>query len=93
MKNSKFKRERLPNAVEYFNANGLTLKGTGAWRDAVCPFHEDTKPSLRVRAETGAFRCMVCGEHGGDILSFHMKRTGLQFVQAAKDLGAWIETN
>ncbi len=93
MKNSKFKRERLPSGVEYFNAHGLTLKGIGAWRNALCPFHADTKPSLRVRAETGAYRCMVCGEHGGDILSFHMNRTGLQFVQAAKDLGAWIENS
>lgn len=93
MKNSKFKRERLPSAVEYFNAHGLTLKGSGAWRDAICPFHEDTKPSLRVRADSGAYRCMVCGAHGGDILSFHINRTGLSFVQAAKELGAWIENS
>lgn len=93
MKNSKFKREQLPSAVEYFSSHDLTLKGTGAWRDAVCPFHDDTKPSLRVRADSGAYRCMVCGAHGGDILSFHINRTGLSFVQAAKDLGAWIENS
>ena len=30
-----------------------------------------------------------CGEHG-DLLNLHMKRTGLGFVQAAKELGAWL---
>lgn len=93
MKNSKFRRENLPSGVEYFNTHDLTLKGTGAWRDAVCPFHDDTKPSLRVKADSGAYRCMVCGEHGSSTLDLHMKRTGLNFVQAAKELGAWIENS
>jgi DNA primase len=84
-----FRRALLPSAVEYFQLIGVKLKGGGAWRDAVCPFHDDTSPSLRVRVETGAFRCMVCGAHGGDVLDFHMKRTGLTFKAAAKDLGAW----
>ena len=91
MKNSKFRRESLPSGVEYFITHGLTLKGSGAWRDALCPFHQDTKPSLRVRADSGAYRCMVCGAHGGDILSFHINRTGLSFTWAAKELGAWQE--
>ena len=93
MKNSKFKRELLPSAPEYFDRYGLKLKGTGAWRDANCPFHDDTRPSLRVRADSGAYRCMVCGAHGGDILSLHINRTGLGFKEAAKDLGAWIENS
>lgn len=91
MRDSKFRKERLPSGIEYFNAWGIALKGSGAWRDAICPFHVDTKPSLRVRADSGAYRCMVCGAHGGDVLSFHVKRSGLNFIQAAKELGAWQE--
>ena len=68
---------------------GIKLRGAGGWRDAICPFHEDSKPSLRDRFETGAFRCMACGAHGGDVLAFHMQRHGLRFVDAAKALGAW----
>jgi DNA primase len=84
-----FKRDRLPSPAEYYNEQSLKLIGGGEWKNAVCPFHNDTKPSLRVRLDTGAFRCMVCGAHGGDVLAFHMQRHGLRFIEAAKALGAW----
>ncbi len=88
----KFSRRALLslNAIHYYEKHGIKLKGTGAWRDAICPFHEDTKPSLRVNVERGAYRCMVCGARGGDILAFHMHRYGRGFVQSAKELGAWV---
>jgi len=69
----------------------LKLTGGGGWKSAVCPFHDDTRPSLRVRLDRGAFRCMSCEAHGGDVLAFHMKRYGLSFIDAAKALGAWEE--
>lgn len=84
-----FRRDLLPSPAEYLKRQGVKLTGTGAWRNAVCPFHDDTRPSLRVRIETGAFRCMVCGAHGGDVLAFHMLITSLPFKRAAQDLGAW----
>jgi DNA primase len=87
----KFNRDLLPSGVEYFERYGIPLKGTGAWRDAICPFHSDTKPSLRVRADNGAYSCMVCPAKG-DLLKFHMDRTGQQFKEAAKELGAWNES-
>jgi DNA primase len=87
-----FKRDRLPNPADYFHEQGLKLVGGGEWKSAVCPFHNDTKPSLRVRIENGAFRCMVCGAHGGDVLAFHMLRHGLRFIEAARALGAWEES-
>lgn len=84
-----FKRDRLPNPAKYYAAQGLRLIRGGEWKSAICPFHKDTKPSLRVRLDTGAFRCMVCGVHGGDVLAFHMQRYGLRFIEAARALGAW----
>lgn len=84
-----FRRERLPDPLAYFEAEGIRLSGRGAWRDALCPFHADTRPSLRVNAETGAYRCMSCGASGGDVLSFHRRRHIVGFVEAAKALGAW----
>jgi DNA primase len=84
-----FRRDLLPSPADYFTAQGIKLTGRGAWRNAVCPFHKDTRPSMRVRIETGAFRCMVCGAHGGDVLAFHMQRHRLRFIEAAKVLGAW----
>lgn len=85
----KFSRKHLPSSITYYETQNIKLKGCGAWRDAVCPFHRDTKPSLRVSVEKGAYRCMVCGAHGGDVLAFHMHKHGLNFVEACKELGAW----
>lgn len=86
-----FKRDCLPNPSTYYREQGLKLTGGGEWKSTLCPFHNDTSPSLRVRVDTGGFRCMVCGAHGGDVLAFHMQRHGLRFIDAAKTLGAWEE--
>jgi DNA primase len=82
-------RERLPEPHAYYTSQGLTLKGGLEWKSGLCPFHPDKQPSLRVRLDSGGFRCMACGVHGGDVLAFHMQRYGLPFVQAARALGAW----
>lgn len=82
-------RDHLPIPAEYYDTQGLKLVGGGAWRSAICPFHKDTKPSLRIRLDSGGFRCMVCGAHGGDVLAFHMQRYGLRFIDSARALGAW----
>jgi hypothetical protein len=85
-----FDRTRLPAPAPYYESQGLALKGRGAWLDAVCPFHADSKPSLRVKIETGAFSCMACGAHGGDVLAYHMQLHNMDFKAAAVSLGAWI---
>lgn len=84
-----FDRCLLPKPADYYAGEGVKLLGSGAWRDAVCPFHPDTNPSMRVRIETGAFRCMVCGARGSDVLAFQMQRHAMRFIDAAKALGAW----
>lgn len=84
-----FRRDLLPTPAEYYGSQGLKLTGGGEWKNALCPFHNDTRPSLRIRLDSGGFRCMVCGAHGGDVLAFHMQRYGLSFRQAAQQLGAW----
>ncbi len=84
-----FYRELLPRAVTYLQSQGIKLIGAGDWKTALCPFHKDSRPSLRIRLDTGAFRCMACGAHGGDVLAFHMQKHGRKFIDAAMDLGAW----
>lgn len=83
-----FERAKLPDPEKYYAAELGALRGRGTWRDALCPFHQDTRPSLRVNTQTGAFRCMVCGAHGGDVLAFQMQRYEQTFPAAAKALGA-----
>jgi len=84
-----FRRDRLPTPTNYFHRIGLDLTGYGEWRSALCPFHGDTRASLRVNMAKGAFRCMACDAHGGDVLAFEILRTGKPFVTACKALGAW----
>jgi hypothetical protein len=84
-----FRRDLLPNAAAFYASEGVNLTGNGRWRNAKCPFHEDTNPSMRVFIDTGAFRCMACGAHGGDVLAFFMLRYGKRFIEAAKAMGVW----
>ena len=84
-----FRRDLLPRPAEYYRAEGLKFTGGGEWKNAICPFHDDTNPSLRLRLDSGGFRCMVCGAKGGDVVAFHMLRYDLGFKEAAKALGAW----
>lgn len=89
----KFNRHDLPNPQTYFSEQGLQLIGSGAWQNAICPFHEDTKPSLRVHPQSGAFACMACGAKGGDVLAFHQLKYSLRFIDACKALGAWKDSH
>ncbi|RZU43460.1 CHC2 zinc finger domain-containing protein [Edaphobacter modestus] len=84
-----FNKSLLPPAASFYQREGLKLIGRGVWRSALCPFHPDRHPSLRLNVRTGAFRCFVCDARGGDVLAFHRLRTGMGFVEAAKVLGAW----
>ena len=83
-----FKRSNLQPPATYYKKEEIKLTGRGEWRNALCPFHDDHQPSLRVNLDRGGFKCMSCGIKGGDILSFHMQRYGLGFIAAAKQLGA-----
>jgi len=84
-----FRRDRLPDPEKYFEEQGFKFIGGGEWRTTRCPFHNDRHPSLRVRLESGSFCCMSCGAKGHDIVSFHQKKYGEDFKEAAKALGAW----
>lgn len=86
-----FHRERLPEPVSYFEGEGLTLRGRGRWRTAGCLFHGGSD-SMRINVESGAFVCMAgCGASGGDVIGYHMQRHGVDFVEAARALGAWAD--
>jgi DNA primase len=67
----------------------------GYWQ-LYCPFHKsghEQHPSLNLHTVQGHFRCHACGAKGGDILSFYMQVTGKRFSDAAKELGAWRNTD
>jgi DNA primase len=51
----------------------------------ICPFHNDTKPSLSVVDEKNFYHCFACGAHG-DIITFTMEMEGLSFPEAVEKL-------
>lgn len=80
----------LPSAATYYDLQGIKLIGLGEWRSALCPFHDDKAPSLRINMKSGGFICMACNARGGDIISFHQKRFSIPFKVACNDLGVQI---
>ena len=50
----------------------VALKKSGANYWGLCPFHNDTKPSMSVSPSKGIYKCFSCGA-GGDALNFLVK--------------------
>lgn len=84
-----FKRELLPDAIEFFAQRGIALQGQGTWRTAGCEFHGGGD-SMRVNVRTGGWVCMACGAKGGDVLAYAMRADALDFMAAARALGACV---
>lgn len=50
---------------------------------AICPFHDDTTPSMFISPEKQMFKCFVCGT-GGDAISFVSKYLHISYGEAMK---------
>lgn len=87
-----FDRTRLPEPNAYYESQGLKLAGprNAKWLTTSCSFHGGSD-SMRMNRDSGGFCCMNCGASGGDVLSYHMQAHGLEFVDAARQLDAWVE--
>jgi DNA primase len=59
----------------------LKVTPAGKTFKAVCPFHNDTRPSLDVDPQRQRYKCWSCGAHG-DVFNFvmHMEKVG--FMEA-----------
>jgi hypothetical protein len=86
--NVSFNSSSLPDPQGYFEGEGLFLKDLGKWRTTACAFHGGSD-SMRINTQSGAWVYMNCGVKSGDVLAHHMQAHGLEFVEAAKVLGAW----
>ena len=84
-----FERDWLPSPAQYYPGELARYRHVNRKATALCPFHDDTRHSLSIDLDRGAFYCFACGERGRDVLDFHRKRYYLGFTDAAKQLGAW----
>jgi DNA primase len=67
----------------------IQLKRSGKDFKALCPFHNEKTPSFYVVPSKGIYKCFGCGE-GGDVFTFLMKRGGLTFLEAVRQIGGRV---
>ena len=68
----------------------LVAKGKNFF--GVCPFHEDTNPSMSVSREKQIYRCFSCGA-SGNVFTFLMNYDHKEFREVLKDLGERVGIN
>lgn len=56
---------------------------------SLCPFHNDSKPSLTINDEKGFYHCFACGAHG-NVFDFLVNYEGLSFVEAVERLASQL---
>ncbi len=76
-------RARVP--ISEVVGRKVQLKRRGREHIGLCPFHQDTKPSLNVVDDKGFYHCFACQAHG-DIITFVMETEGLSFPEAVESL-------
>ncbi|AHF61216.1 hypothetical protein P344_04900 [Spiroplasma mirum ATCC 29335] len=63
----------------------LEKRGRNYW--AVCPFHQDSHPSMSISPEKQIYRCFACSS-GGNIFTFLQEYKNIPFVEVLKELAA-----
>lgn len=80
-------KERVRSATDIVELIGgyISLRRQGANFVGLCPWHDDSRPSLQVNPQRQTYKCWVC-DLGGDVFSFLMKQEGLSFREALERL-------
>lgn len=80
-------KERVKQAVDIVDLVGshIQLRRQGRNYVGICPWHDDSRPSLQVNPERQSFKCWVCNI-GGDVFSFVMQMEGVEFREALQML-------
>ena len=78
-------RVRLAINIVDLMSTYMELRRQGRGFVAVCPFHDDRRPSMQINPDRQTWKCWVC-DIGGDVFSFVMKRESVTFPEALRML-------
>ncbi|HYO25723.1 MAG TPA: DNA primase, partial [Lacipirellulaceae bacterium] len=80
-------KEQVRQAVDIVDLVGryATLRRQGRGYVALCPWHDDSRPSLQVNPDRQSWKCWVC-DIGGDVFSWVMRAEGMDFREALEML-------
>lgn len=79
------KQVKAANDIVDVVSGYIPVVSAGKDYKAVCPFHNDTRPSLQVSRQFQNFRCWSCGQTG-DVFEFVMKFEKVGFGEALRML-------
>jgi DNA primase len=80
-------KQRVKEAIDIVDLVGsyVQLRREGRGYKALCPWHDDSRPSLQINPERQSFKCWVCNI-GGDAFAFTMQMEGVAFPEALRML-------
>jgi len=69
--------------IELMKSYGVVMKASCVSETlALCPFHEDSRPSLSINKKKKLYKCFACGA-GGDVFNFIMRKEGIKYFPDA----------
>lgn len=88
------KIQKIQEAINIVDVVGqylkLNHKSNNFW--AVCPFHEDSNPSLSVSQDKQIYKCFACGAHG-NVFTFLQNYKNIDFYDALKEAATIAKIN
>ena len=78
--------ERIENETSILRlveSAGIKLTKTGKDFSGLCPFHEESTPSLKISPDKNVWHCFGCNA-GGSVIDWVMKTNGVSFRHAAE---------
>ncbi|HOA63851.1 MAG TPA: CHC2 zinc finger domain-containing protein, partial [Bacilli bacterium] len=91
MKDFKTQTDEILQKVSIIDVinNYVELKKSGKNYFGLCPFHDDTNPSMSVSEDKKIFKCFSCGETGNAI-TFVQKIENISFMQALQKVAKTV---
>ena len=79
-------KQKIKEEIPISNVIGsyLAFKRSGSSIVSICPFHQDTKPSMHINDSRKIYKCFACGA-AGDAITFVMKYRNLDYIEALKE--------